>query len=71
MRKLITEEIERLSSQKGVRRTSVENFLSTMGTDYLISMHNFELDAELYHWDTSTIKAILTGIMLACERNYE
>lgn len=65
MRKLLSYEIENLASRVGVRRTAVENFLSSMGFDYFGACGNLALDAKLYKWDSRTRKAISDGIRLA------
>jgi hypothetical protein len=51
------------------KRTAVENFLATsVYYDYYSQLKNLELDAKLYNWDTSTIKAIQLGLKLLFNR---
>ena len=66
MRKLTSDEVRKLAGREGIRRMGVENFLSTMGTDYDMAANNLLLDASLYHWNASTASAIRAGIALAC-----
>lgn len=65
MRELTTKEIQNLASRKGVRRIAVENFLMSMGTNRQNAVLNAQMDANLYHWNSPTNKAILDGIQLA------
>lgn len=65
MRKLTLEEIRLLASKPGVRKTAVENFLFSMGTDYVTAMNNLRLDLSLYKWNKATVNAIKKGISLA------
>lgn len=65
MRKLTNEEIGELANMPKVRKIAVENFLSTMGTDYFTALSNWKLDARLYHWNRETIRAIYDGIRKA------
>jgi len=64
--KLSIEEIERLSSRKGVRKIAVENFLISLNdASYSDAMANLRRDTDLYKWNASTRKAISDGIRKA------
>jgi hypothetical protein len=65
MRQLSATEIERFASRDGVRRTAVDNFLGTMGTDAIAAGMNLSQDARDYRWNAATMKAIRDGIALA------
>ena len=66
MRKLTVAEIEVLARRPGVRRTAVENFLSTLDdVSQDEAQANLRIDARLYGWDTPTVWAIREGISLA------
>lgn len=67
MRKLSLVEIKKFASRKGVRRIAVENFLMSMGSNYMNANLNLEIDVRLYKWNKRTIKAINDGISLACK----
>ena len=64
--KLSIEEIEKLSSRKGVRKIAVENFLISLNdASYSDAMANLRRDADLYKWSALTRKAISDGIRKA------
>ena len=65
MRHLTSEEIESLASRAKVRRTAVENFLSTMGTNAMNAYNNADLDRDSYKWNAPTFGAIMKGIEMA------
>lgn len=68
MKTLTREQVERLASRKGVKRTAVENFLGTLGgSSREEALVNLELDARSYKWTAKTVKAINDGIDLADE----
>ena len=70
MRQLTESEIERLASRPGVRKTSGENFLATMG-DYgeLAARANLKRDGKMYQWSPATVAAIEDGIRMATDEN--
>ena len=65
MRKLDIQEIEKLASEKNVRRIAAENFLMSMGGDNVAAILNLRLDAKMYKWNKETIRSIEKGIILA------
>jgi len=65
MRPLTKKEIGKFSWRKGVRGTAVENFLSSMGTDYNNAILNLERNAKQYDWNAETVQAIRDGIDFA------
>ncbi len=67
MRELTAAEIEKFASAKGVKRTSVENFLSTLDTSIGVmgNTMNAHMDAQMYKWNSATIRAIEAGIRAA------
>lgn len=65
MRYLTDAEIDTLASRPGVKRTSVANYLSSMGEDPMAADINLKQDAKSYKWDPKTVKAIRDGILLA------
>lgn len=65
MKKLTIVEIRQFSERPFVRKTAVENFLATMGTNSAIALKNLALDARLYSWDDPTLDAIMEGIVYA------
>lgn len=67
MKSLTTDQITKLASRKGVKKTSVENFLFSMGEDPSAAWQNLRVDAQSYKWDSKTQKAISDGIILACK----
>jgi len=69
MRRLTVVEVNKLSSRHMVKKIAVENFLSTMGTNYDHAMGNLAMDARLYRWNKQTIRAIEAGIYKACDRD--
>lgn len=55
--------IAELAEKKGVRTIAVENFLRSLGKlSERDALANLELDAELYSWNTATIRTIRAGI---------
>ncbi len=69
MRKLTSQEIEKLASRKGVRRIAVENFLMTVtasGSAMYAGM-NLHADAASYKWNAATVSAIQAGINLSAK----
>jgi hypothetical protein len=66
MRELTNDEIEKLSSRKGVKKIAVENFLSSLD-DLSVSdaYSNLRLDTRMYKWNSATVKAINDGIKKA------
>jgi len=67
LRKLTSDEIEKLASRKGVKRIAVENFLSTVtnNSDSYFARLNLGRDAALYDWNHETVQAIEDGIRMA------
>ena len=65
MRQLTIPEINKLASRKNVKKIAVENFLMTMGNNPLTASINMGYDANIYKWNSQTIKAIKDGIVLA------
>jgi hypothetical protein len=54
---------EILEKYPKARKIAVENFLaSSVGYDYNSQISNLELDANLYKWNRTTIKAIAEGL---------
>ena len=65
MRQLTIPEINKLASRKNVRKIAVENFLMTMGDNPLAASINMGYDADMYKWNSATVRAIKDGIVLA------
>ena len=65
MRRLTLKEISKLASRHLVKKIAVENFLSSMGTNYDHAMGNLAMDARAYRWNKQTVKAIEAGIYMA------
>lgn len=66
MRNLTGQEIESLSTRKGVKAIAVQNFLGTLNDSTAReAYHNLQADARSYRWNAATIKAIEAGITLA------
>jgi hypothetical protein len=67
MQPLIDEQIEKLASKAGVKRTAVENFLGTLyaPAGRAGSLRNLYDDAASYKWNSATIEAIRAGVKLA------
>ena len=59
-------DIDKLASRKSVRRIAVENFLGSLTTEgdsaEWNAYMNLDMDAVMYDWNSSTIKAIKSGI---------
>ena len=56
--------ITELATQEGVKRTAVENFLSTLdGMTYPEAVGNCEIDKKSYGWNHETSGAIREGIV--------
>ena len=48
-----------------VKAIAVSNFLCSMhGLTYHEAMGNLELDAQMYKWNSATVSAIRSGILL-------
>jgi hypothetical protein len=67
LRTLSTKDIEEFASHNGANKSSVENFLDTVGQagseeGDLLSLY---YDARLYSWDIPTLGAIEAGIRFA------
>ena len=73
LRKLTSQEIEKLASKKGVRRIAVKNFLMTVHNNKSVytACTNLRLDKKLYEWNIATEVAIREGIALATQVNVE
>lgn len=56
-----------LSRHPKARQIPVENFLISMGTSLEIAMANLRQDTHAYAWTTSTTRAIVEGIEIACK----
>ena len=65
MRRLTIIEVNKLASRHMVKKIAVENFLSTMGTNYDHAICNLAADARSYRWNKQTIRAIEAGIYKA------
>jgi hypothetical protein len=65
---LSAETIVTLAARKGVKRTAVENFLGTLGSEGPSgksgALRNLYSDAASYKWNAATISAISRGIAL-------
>lgn len=66
---LSQEQLEKLASRKNVRRTAVENFLSSLPLDGRMpygdrgnAEANLSSDAQAYGWNSATVRAIRDGI---------
>lgn len=59
-------QIEDLSNRPGVKKTAVENFLSSLDDDmtYQEAVANCEADARIYRWNYETSGAIREGLVL-------
>ena len=58
-------QIEDLSNRPGVKKTAVENFLSSLGDmSYQEAVANCEADARSYRWNYETSGAIREGLVL-------
>jgi hypothetical protein len=70
LRQLTKEEINYLASRKNVKVIAVENFLMDVTSNGNIcdAYSNLELDARLYKWNASTVKAIQDGIEASAGR---
>lgn len=61
---LTAERIQELATQPLVRRTPVENFLSSLeGMSFQEAKGNLECDAASYRWNTETYGAVWQGIL--------
>lgn len=65
MRYLTGDEIDTLANRTGVKKTAVQNYLSSMGDDPMAADINLKQDAKSYKWNAATVKAIRDGILLA------
>jgi hypothetical protein len=69
---LTATQIQELASRKGVRRTAVENFLTTLGNEGAAGERgarlNLAQDARDYGWNAATQSAIQRGINLYFKR---
>jgi len=61
---LTHEAIQQLAARPGVKKTAVENFLSTMGDSLPDAIANLVKDAKSYGWTVETIRAIALGVVL-------
>lgn len=60
---LTAERIQQLSTEEGVKRMAVENFLSTLhGMTQQEATSNLSRDALMYKWNPLTMAAIRQGI---------
>ena len=64
MRSLTAAEVEKFASTKGVKKIAVENFLSSLDKDIGVmgNTMNAHMDAQMYKWNTATIRVIEAGI---------
>jgi hypothetical protein len=69
MHMLSIDEIEKLTSHRGVSRAEAKNFLETVGRVGSLDSEllNLYYDARSYNWNISTVRAIEEGIRLAHE----
>jgi hypothetical protein len=67
LRKLTSEEINKLANRVGVRKIPAENFLMsiTNNINKQAAFINLVGGAKLYNWNQETIQAIADGIKLA------
>lgn len=67
MRKLLSEEIEKLAARPKVKRIAVENFLCSLPLEigWANNLKNLDTDAKIYRWTRQTHKAIKDGIAMA------
>jgi hypothetical protein len=67
MHSLSLDEIERFASRRGVNKSAVKDFLSTVGLAGTEenALLNLYYDARLYDWNISTVETIKAGISLA------
>ncbi len=63
---LTKEQIVKLSSRKGVKKTAVETFLETIDSNpnEFAAYGNMCVDAKLYKWKFATTQAITKGIRM-------
>ena len=69
MRDLSLAEIEKFASAKGVKRIAVENFLISLdkGSGAMGNTVNLHMDAQMYKWNSATVRAIEAGIRAAAK----
>jgi len=73
MHSLSINEIENFTSNRGVKKEYVEDFLDTVGQAGTEdgALLNLYYDARLYNWNISTVRAIESGIKSAYAKEAE